>query len=117
MEHLFLNLGCALAMATYGASFFCFDRLLQIESVSHLDQWVTDGRPVGLFTLARRGWAEYGWRFAGALLSFLRLYFAWILRTPAWVRRDSSAHRFLLAARSLLFTTIVELYIIRETLI
>jgi hypothetical protein len=116
MEHLFLNLACGLAAVTYLASFFCFDRLLQVESASYHEQWLKDGQPIVFFTWGRHGGVAFGLRGVGALLSFLRCYVLWIFSTPAWVRGDLSAHRFISAARLLLVITIVELCLIKETL-
>ena len=116
MEHLILNVACGLATATYFASFFCFDRLLRIESSSYHEQWLKDGRPVGLFSWARESDVAFGLRQVGAFLSFLRCYVLWIFSTPAWVHGDLSAHRFISAARLLLVITIVELIVIKETL-
>jgi hypothetical protein len=60
-------------------AFVLFDRLLRAEYEQHRPAWETDGRPAGFFWRAQ----ESG--FFLSKLAVIRLSFAWLFRTPAWV--------------------------------
>jgi hypothetical protein len=59
-------------------AFLLFDRLVRAEYEQHRPMWEADGRPAGFFWSAKEcGYLSHYTR--------IRLSFAWLFRTPAWV--------------------------------
>jgi hypothetical protein len=60
-------------------AFILLDRLLRTEYEHHRPAWEADGRPAGFFWRAK----ECG--HLTSHLALMRVSFAWIFSTPAWV--------------------------------
>jgi hypothetical protein len=70
-------------------AFVCFDRLVRAQYAQHRSSWEADGRPAGFF------WRTKECTFLGSNMARIRLSFAWLFRTPAWVLGSSELLRTL----------------------
>jgi hypothetical protein len=72
-------------------AFWMFDKLVRLEYASYRADWEQDGRPNGFLFHppetkeldAPRSW-----------VAFNRCAFAWLFRTPEWMRQDERALRW-----------------------
>jgi hypothetical protein len=79
-------------------SFVHFDRLLKIEYEIYREQWVTDGKPFGIF------WRPSESTIFLSLIAMWRLSLYWLFKTPEWIRNDVKAQKSLRKLR--IFTLI-----------
>ncbi len=103
------------ASSSLVASFFLFDRLLQIEARACPDGWKREGRPVGLPTWAR--WRREPCNPLAHTAAFLRgcwFEFICLFYTPEWVRERQPARRLLWAARSLRWGSLIGIMIFKD---
>jgi hypothetical protein len=76
-------------------AFVLFDRLIRAEYAGHRAHWEQDGRPQGFFWLPPESRNFGGW------LARQRAAFAWLFRTPDWVRENPESLRRLARLRLL----------------
>jgi hypothetical protein len=88
-------------------TYFTFDRLIRRQHDEHVDEWIADGRPIGMF-----------WRPDGARFSFRSRWamdkctWAWLFRSPGWASRDQEALRLLRRYRVLVAVSYIGIAVV-----
>ncbi len=101
MSEVLVNVCAACYAIALCVSFLFCDRLLKMESHLPLQQRHQGGRAVGIFSVAlSMGRCYPRWEDIKAMVIGVRLYVAWLFRTPAWVTESRNAQRAIWIMRS-----------------
>ena len=77
------------------AGFWMLDRLVRLEYASYGESWEEDGKPHGVFFVPPETKTLGGLSVRlGSSLALNRCAFAWLFKTPEWMRQDQRALRW-----------------------